>query len=209
MRNFIGMRFGRWIVISFDEEYYQRAKKDGWVCKCDCGSIKTVRGSTLKNGESQSCGCLQKELASKRHSKHSGFGTRLYNVWDSIRQRCNNPRNKAYHNYGGRGIKICSEWDDFDKFREWAFANGYDDSAKHGKCTLDRIDNDGMYSPDNCRWCSMKEQSQNKRDTIRIEYNGSVRTLSEWADETGIKYCTIWKRYSRGLTPEDILKEVI
>lgn len=138
--------------------------------------------------------------------KHGGFGTRLYNIWDSMRQRCNNPNDTAYHNYGGRGIRICEEWDDFSVFREWAYATGYDDNAPQGVCTLDRTDVDGMYSPDNCEWKSMRYQSNNKRNTVFVEYEGVRKSLSEWADELGVKYQTLWRRYRRGLPPEKILK---
>lgn len=122
-----------------------------------------------------------------------------------MRQRCNNLNHKSYYNYGGRGIHICLEWDDFAVFRDWAIRSGYDESAPRGVYTLDRIDVDGPYCPDNCRWADMKTQSVNKRDTIRLECDGSVRTLKEWSDITGIRYDTLWKRYSRGVPPSDIL----
>lgn len=210
MEDLIGMKFGRMTVIEF-AGYYKcncRGKKALWKCKCECGNEKIVRGSCLLYGDTKSCGCLSREMASARAVKHHGFGTRLYNIWDSMRQRCNNPNNKSYYNYGGRGIKICKEWDDFNKFKEWSLSNGYDENAEKGRCTLDRIDVDGMYSPDNCRWCDMKAQSNNKRNTKYLEYNGEIKSLSQWADEIGVKYCTVWKRYSRGLPPEKILKPV-
>lgn len=211
MKDLTGMKFGRITVVEFS--HYYKCKNSGkramWKCICDCGNERVIRGDVLTSGKSRSCGCLQKELASERMIKHSGYGTRLYAVWDSVRQRCNNPNNKAYHNYGGRGIKMCEKWNDFNKFREWAFNNGYDENAKHGECTLDRIDTNGMYAPDNCRWCTIKQQSNNKRDTIYLEWNGEIKTLSEWSEKTGIKYCTLWKRYSKGLSLNEILKEVI
>jgi len=203
--NLLERTFGRLTVIASAED---RRGKTMWKCRCECGNVVVVRATCLKSGETKSCGCYQKECASDRAAKHKGFGTRLYTVWNSMRQRCNNPNNHAFHNYGGRGIKICEEWDDFGKFRDWAIKTGYDDSALQGECTLDRIDNDGPYSPSNCRWVSMREQSSNKRGTPHLCYNGEVHTLMEWADITGIKYQTIHKRYSKGWPAEAVLKPV-
>lgn len=195
-----GMRFGRWTVTGRAEDRIGHTgyKTVMWNCRCDCGNSGVICGKSLRRGDSQSCGCLAKEAVSRRASRHGGFGTRLYNIWDSLRQRCLNPQNAAYHNYGGRGITICPEWDDFSVFREWALNTGYEEDAPRGKYTIDRIDVNGNYSPDNCRWTGMKEQAQNRRNTIMVEYNGETRPLSEWADISGIKYCTLWKRYSRG-----------
>lgn len=179
-----------------------------WQCRCDCGKEVTIRSKCLTRGVSKSCGCLAKELASKRASKHNGFGTRLYAVWNSMRQRCNNPKHHAYQNYGGRGIAICHEWDDFSAFRNWALSAGYDEDAKRGKFTLDRIDVNGGYTPDNCRWADMSVQSNNRRETVYVSYDGETHTLTEWANITGIKYCTLWSRYKRGFTPEAILRPV-
>ena len=210
MDDLTGMRFGRYTVLEFDHYYESKnsGKRPMWKCKCDCGNIRIVRGSTLLNGQAKSCGCLRDELVGERASKHHGFGTRLYAVWDTMRQRCNNPNQESYSRYGGRGIKVCPEWDDFNVFREWAYANGYNDKAEKSKCTLDRIDVDNNYSPENCRWCDMKVQSNNKSNTVYLEHNGVTKTLSEWADELGLKYCTVWKRYSKGWNSDKILSPV-
>lgn len=125
-----------------------------------------------------------------------------------MRQRCNNPKSKSYKNYGGRGISICSEWDDFAIFRTWAIENGYNESAPRGQCTLDRIDVNGNYCPENCQWSDMKHQVNNRRETVWIEYNGEEHPLTEWADITGIKYCTLWARYKRGWSTERLLKKI-
>lgn len=177
-----------------------------WECLCDCGRLVVVRGKCLTQGVTKSCGCFQREEISARASRHGGFGSRLYAVWDSMRQRCNNPNNKAYRNYGGRGISICDEWNDFALFREWAYSTGYDEEAPRGALTLDRIDVDGNYSPDNCRWSTMKTQSNNRRATVYLEYNHERKPLSEWASVTGIGYTTLWRRYRRGIAPDEILK---
>lgn len=203
--NLLGKTFGRLTVIAAAEN---KGHKTMWECRCECGNIVVVRSSCLKSRETKSCGCYQRECASDNAAKHRGFGTRLYAVWNSMRQRCYNPNNHAFHNYGGRGITICKEWDDFGNFRDWAMQTGYDDNAPHGECTLDRIEVNGPYSPANCRWVNMKEQAVNKRETPRLCYNGETHTLMEWADITGLKYQTIWKRYSRGLSANAVLKPV-
>lgn len=202
-----GKRFGRWVVEGrapdhVTEKGYRHIM---WDCLCDCGNHKVVRGKSLKYGISTSCGCYCKEVVSKSSTRHGGFGSRLYNVWNSMRQRCNNPHCRSYKNYGGRGIGICREWDDFLVFKEWALNNGYDEDAKRGECTLDRIDVDKGYAPENCRWVSMRAQGNNKRDSIWITYNGENRPLTEWADIVGLDYTTLWKRYKNGLNPEQIL----
>lgn len=162
-----GHKYGRWLVIERAPDHicpggYRQVM---WRCRCSCGNEKIVRGKTLRNGESRSCGCLQRELVGERASKHHGFGTRLYHVWNSMRQRCNNPNQQSYHNYGGRGISICKEWDDYNVFRNWALEHGYQDDAVRGELTLDRIDVNGNYCPDNCRFVDMVTQANNKRCT--------------------------------------------
>ena len=179
-----------------------------WRCRCDCGNEVSVRSKLLLQGVTKSCGCLAKDRAAEVAAKHHGFGTRLYPIWISMRQRCNNPNCHAYKNYGGRGISICPEWDDFAVFREWALAAGYDDSAERGVYTLDRIDVNGNYTPENCRWVTMRSQSTNRRDTIYLEYDGRIMPLIYWAEEIGVKYCTLFARYKRGWSPEKILSPV-
>lgn len=157
-----GKRYNRLTVISFHG--------DGrWLCRCDCGNYKIINGSSLKNGNTKSCGCIHSEQLAKRNSdnrKHGHTDDRLYGIWHGIKQRCCDPNRKDYKNYGGRGIKVCDEWlNDFSAFREWAIASGYDYNAKFMECTIDRIDNNGNYEPDNCHWVSMKEQTKTRRDT--------------------------------------------
>lgn len=205
------MRFGRLVVIRRDEDNIAPSgyRTPTWLCMCDCGNKVTVRGKSLTGGVTQSCGCLAKELVSERASKHHGYGTRLYPIWNSMRQRCNNPHNQAYKNYGGRGISICDEWDDFAVFREWALANGYDENASRGECTLDRIDANGNYCPENCRWVGMREQTNNRRKTVFITYNGKTLPLTKWADETGIRYSALWERYKHGVEPAELFANPI
>ena len=139
-----------------------------WLCECECGNKIVVSSNALKSGHTQSCGCLQKDNTSKARKKHGASGNhknveRLYKVWVSMRARCNNPQNKSYQYYGGRGVKVCYEWDDYSNFKSWALENGYDDSANYGDCTIDRIDVNGDYEPSNCRWVDIATQNKNKR----------------------------------------------
>lgn len=199
-----GQRFGRLIAL-------QSAGKDNggnqmWKCRCDCGKETITRARSLWTGNTRSCGCLQKEKASKvwktTHTTHGESGTRLNKIHRALKQRCNNQKNPAYKDYGGRGITVCEEWaQSFEAFRDWALANGYRDDL-----TIDRIDNDGPYSQENCRWISMKQQCNNRRSNRIITYNGESHTVTEWAELTGINYHTLMGRlYGRGWNAEKAL----
>jgi len=158
-----GQRFGRLEVI---ERHPGGGHKQHvmWRCICDCGKQTTVNGYSLRSGATTSCGCYGREQASETNKKHGGSRReRLYRVWCSMRNRCENPYDKNYEYYGGRGIKVCAEWADYAAFREWALSNGYNPDAPHGQCTLDRIDVNRGYCPDNCRWVDMKAQANNRR----------------------------------------------
>lgn len=207
-RDLTNMKFGRWTVLSRADD---KVLSSGyhvimWNCRCDCGNLGIVRGKSLTGGISKSCGCYQRELMGKRASKHGDAGTRLYAIWNSMRQRCNNTRSRAYANYGGRGIKICDEWNDYAVFRDWAMQSGYDPNAIRGEMTLDRIDVNGDYSPYNCKWSNMQEQARNRRESINLTYNGETHALTEWANIVHMDYTTLWKRYRQNLNPEAILK---
>lgn len=131
--------------------------------------------------------------------------SRLYYLWCGMRSRCNYTRNTHYKNYGAKGIRVCKEWDDFLKFKKWALQNGYNPDAKRGECTLDRINNDGNYEPNNCRFISNKEQCNNKTTNIYITYKNRTHTLKEWSEITGIKAGTLQRRYHNGWNIEKIL----
>lgn len=157
-----GKRFGRLVVIQREGSIGVHA---AWRCLCDCGSETLVRGDHLRDGKTKSCRCLEKEKRDngETHFIHGGRGTRIYEIWSSMRKRCENPNSQSFCNYGGRGISVCNEWSDFVVFRDWALSNGYAEDL-----SIDRVNNDGNYEPSNCRWATAKEQANNRR-TVRKE----------------------------------------
>jgi hypothetical protein len=189
-----GLHFGEWTV----ENY---AGKGMWNCICSCGTRKKVKGWTLKNGVSHSCGCLTAISATKRKI-HGKTKTRLWVVWCGIKQRCFDVNHRSYKHYGERGITLCDEWLDFQNFYDWAIANGYDENAPKGDCTIDRINVNGNYEPSNCRWANTKVQAYNKTNTKYYDYKGDNYTLSELSLICGIKSRTIYNRLLFGWSVE-------
>lgn len=186
MKDLSGKVYGRWTVIKFS---HRKGKNYYWVCKCSCekNTIKTVNSAQLNNGQSQSCGCFNKETI----TKHGLNGNKLYHIFNSMKARCYSTTNKSYKNYDGRGIKICDEWlNDVKLFIEWAHKNGYKEGL-----TIERKDVNGDYCPQNCCWESRKTQSNNTRKNIFIDYNGKTQTLTQWAEEYNIKPHTLYYRY--------------
>lgn len=196
-----GDRFGRWVVISADPD-----NKRKYICKCDCGTIKSVWDSNLKCGKSLSCGCLASETTTTRNFRHGKAGTRLYRVWSNMKRRCYDPKNNRYKHYGGKGVKVCDEWQDFLSFEKWAISAGYKQDAEYGECTIDRIDVDGNYEPNNCRWTDIKTQCYNRTSNKLLTYKGKTQTLTEWEKEIGCGKYIIGNRLLKGWSVEDALE---
>lgn len=187
-----GKKFGKLTVIK-----RCGSNKNGralWLCKCDCGNTKIVCGNSLLTKITMSCGCYNKELVKKVNLKHNMSYTKLYKVWQGMKTRCYDKNFMYYYNYGGRGITICDEWkNDFSKFYEWTINNGYEEGL-----TIDRINVNGNYEPNNCRWITKREQNNNMNKTIFIEYNGKRQTISQWSKELNISRVALYERIKRG-----------
>lgn len=169
-----------------------------WLCQCDCGTEKIVRGHDLKGG-TKSCGCSRRYHTNLY--QHGLSNTRLHRIWRSIKDRCYNPNNKDYKHYGGRGITVCDEWkNDFMSFYKWALNTGYGE-----KLTIDRIDVNGGYLPENCQWVSMIEQSNNRRNNKVITFRGESFTIAQWSRKTGVKYGDIQNRLNYGYSFEEAI----
>lgn len=200
--NLVGERFGRLLVISRAPN--SPTGKPMWNCVCDCGTECVKQSSALVNGCTRSCGCYNIERLKELKTKHGDAHSRLYGVWCGMRQRCLDENHHAYKDYGARGITVCDEWaNDYKVFMDWAFANGYDKDAKPHECTLDRIDNNKGYSPDNCRFVDPIVQANNTRNNRWITYNGETKTLAQWSKKVGINAFTISDRIERGWTLEE------
>lgn len=198
-----GQQFGRWLVI---KEVESQGKYRAWLCECQCENKtrRVVLGMNLKSNKSRSCGCISIE----NKTTHNMSNKRIYNIYRGIIARCNNPNHRDYHNYGGRGIKVYKEWlnkkNGFMNFYNWAMNNGYKENL-----TTERKDVNGNYEPNNCIWITIEEQQLNKRNTIKVEYNGKTKNLSVWAKELGFRYNTLEYRYKQGKRGLELFKEVI
>ncbi len=201
-----GQRFGRLTVV--ERAGSSKQKEALWKCKCDCGNVTIVRSSSLRGGATSSCGCLAHEILLKNNHERATHGLskhRLYRTWVDMRQRCNNPKAQFYAQYGGRGIKVCAEWDqDFLAFYDWAMSHGYQENL-----TIDRIDNDNGYSPENCRWVTQKQQNDNRSNSVRFVIGKEEKTLSEWCRYYKIAKKKVWDRLQRGWTIEEALGIVL
>lgn len=160
-----------------------------WKCICDCGNETVVPSYCLTSGHTKSCGCL----LINSHITHGQSYSHLYQIWHGMKNRCINPNMQDYSRYGGRGITVCDEWDNnYESFQDWALDNGYSEDL-----TIDRIDPNGNYEPDNCRWSTKKEQANNRVNNLYYSMNGENHTLSEWCDMFNLPYQTIYARIHR------------
>lgn len=193
-----GKKFGKLTVI---EQAGRDSKgKIVWKCKCDCGNYCTVSGVKLRRRSKKSCGCKWMEPGNKTHGM---TGTPLFTRWINMKSRCNNPHNKSYPRYGGRGIKVCAEWEnDFMAFYEWATSNGYEESL-----TLDRINNNRGYCPDNCRWVGEKQQANNRSTNKLYTINGEAKTLAEWCEQYNMPYYLVISRLRKNISIENALSK--
>lgn len=197
-----GNRFGRLIVLEYA---FTKKKTAYWNCKCDCGRTCVVSTQCLRGGHTRSCGCFHKDQLVERQRKYNVTAPRvLYYRWCNMISRCENPSDSGYCNYGGRGIAVCDEWHDYNVFATWALLNGFATGL-----SIDRINNDGNYSPDNCRWATRKEQENNKRSNRRVEMDGETKTLSQWCEIYNINNITVQSRLRYGWTIEDAIKRPV
>lgn len=172
------------------------------LCKCECGKEVIVLDSQLRNGKTQSCGCYRYDQLRKSNTTHGESKTKLYDIRLHMMDRCTNPKCKEYHSYGGRGISVCREWEDsWESFRDWALSNGYKDGLQ-----IDRVDNNGNYCPENCRFVTRSVNCNNKRTNHLITWKGETHTMKEWSDITGIAYTRIRYRAEHNWDPEQIFE---
>lgn len=188
IKDITGQTFGRLTAIKY--VYSDKSRTAVWQCKCNCGNIVNVKGTELRNGQVNSCGCLQKERARMSNTKHGKSNTKLHPVWRGMKQRCYNKNDKRYKYYGARGIAVCDEWrNDFMAFYTWSMNNGYKEGL-----TIDRIDINGNYEPDNCRWTTQKQQNKNTRHNKNYTINGETYCLKDWCTILRLKYSTVANR---------------
>lgn len=192
-----GRVFGRLTVLARDEEKSTRVY---WRCECKCGTLTSVAAHMLKSGRTTSCGCLARQLTATRNIRHGhavrSAHSRTYDIWADMRKRCSMPTHRFFHRYGGRGITVCSRWSDFRLFLA-------DMGEAPAGFSIDRIDNNKGYEPQNCRWATKTEQARNKSSSRLLTVAGETLPLAVWAEKTGLSYYTIYLRLRRGATAEE------
>lgn len=197
----IGQRYGRLVSIGAS---FRMCGRSWQVCQCDCGDISVKSVSHLRQGTCTSCGCAQKDGMRARSSRHGKTNTPEFTAWSAMKLRCS-PKNKnTLKHYAARGIKICNRWLEANGqgFLNFLADMGERPSPLH---SLDRVDNDGDYCPENCRWATRSQQTRNRRCGLYLEYNGKRQTLADWAEEMDIRYSVVFQRYKLGLPPHEIL----
>lgn len=206
-KDLTNQRFGRLLVFSYSGK---QGRKTTWLCKCDCGNWSTnVVTWALTSGSTLSCGCFSKEkLVEGRNKhkcgvvKHGMTCTRVYNIWSGMLQRCNNPKASKYENYGGRGIKVCERWKTFENFY-------FDMGDPLETQTIERIDSDKDYSPENCKWATYAEQNRNTKNNSNFTLSGKTQCLTDWCREYNIKITTVLGRLERNWAFQDALETPI
>lgn len=196
----VGKKFNKLLVLELDHIKPHPNPTKGvfyyYKCQCECGNTTVTRRERIIGGETKSCGCIN-----KRTTTHGLSNTRLFRIWSGIKDRCNNSNSPEYNRYGGRGIKICQEWqDNFMNFYNWAISNGYADNL-----TIDRIDVNGDYCPENCRWATSSEQANNRRNNRIVEYQGQKYTLKQLSVKYNINWHTLSGRLEANWSIEDAL----
>lgn len=211
IKDLTGQRFGRLIVLYRDENK-QVYKRSYWICQCDCGNLKSVRSDSLTGGVINSCNCILKEKVTERakvlNLTHGRSKTPLYRLWKHMTQRCYNPTDASYKNYGGRGITVCEDWrSNFEAFETWALITGY---VYNQGLSIDRIDNNDNYCPENCRWANKLQQNRNTRFTLRITHEGVEYAFNDFVELMGIVSCQTahsrvkygWPKYEAATYPK-------
>lgn len=183
----VGKTYGRLTVLEY--AYRNSRGKSMWKCRCKCGKTSIVLGAHLTSGHTKSCGCYSTDATKGRFTTHGMTKTRLYNIWRVMLKRCDYGKATNYKNYGAKGIQVCLEWYDFKKFKEWSIGHGYADDL-----TIDRIDNNKGYAPENCRWVDMKAQGRNNCRNKCLTFRGETHCLMEWSEIMGINYRTLQNR---------------
>ena len=195
-----GEKFGKLTAIA--PAGYAKNGKTLWLCRCDCGKLATVKTNELRTGGTKSCGCLVKEVLSVMHRTHGMSGDRIYRIWRLMKNRCTNSRSPDYPHYGGRGITVCDEWrNSFEAFRDWALANGYADNL-----SIDRIDVNGNYCPENCRWATQVQQCENRTNNNLITCDGETLPVKVWAKRLSISADVLYSRKRHGWSDEMTIK---
>lgn len=195
-----GRRYGSLTVIRLAVDIPGKKKK--WICRCDCGRETIVSACNLRNGHTKHCSKCGYKAMSEKNRTHGGTGSNLYLVWCTMRNRCERTGVKSYSDYGGRGVSVCEEWKDFQNFKSWALSNGYE----HG-LEIDRMNVNGDYCPENCRWVTRLINANNKRNNRVVEYNGEKKTLAEWARYYGVNYKLLHKHVSAGYSFTDAINK--
>jgi hypothetical protein len=201
-QNLSGKTFGRWTVLSYAG--LSRVNRCTWNCRCQCGVEKVVRADKLNNRESSSCGCRQRDVVGARNLRHGKSKTAEYRIWKAMHTRCGNPNILDFADYGGRGIQVCERW--VTSFENFLADMGLRPTPKH---SIDRIDVDGPYSPENCRWATPKQQTRNARSNRLYTFQGETLCIGEWAERTSIKYHTLLQRFNQGWSPKRALTEPV